>query len=68
MRSCHGPAIFGGVIDAATGKSIINGKTITGFTTEGEYTMKLMDQLEKWGEPMVETLAEQLGAKCKLLA
>jgi hypothetical protein len=55
-------------MDTTTGKSIINGKTITGFTTEGEYVMKLMDQLKAWGEPLVEELAEQLGAKCKLFA
>jgi len=60
---CHGPAIFGSVMDTTTGKSIINGKTITGFTTEGEYVMKLMDQLKAWGEPLVEELAKQLGAK-----
>ena len=30
--------------------------------------MKLMDQLKTWGEPLVEELADELGAKCKLLA
>ena len=65
--SCHGPAIFPGVIDATTGKSIIAGKTITGFTTEAEYDMKLMDTLTTWKEPMVEEMAASLGAKCALL-
>jgi len=60
---CHGPALFAGVIDASTGKSIISGKTITGFTTEGEYVMKLMDTLKSWNEPLVEELAAELGAK-----
>ncbi|TDZ61831.1 Glutathione-independent glyoxalase HSP31 [Colletotrichum trifolii] len=33
---CHGGAIFPGIIDPATSKSIIAGKSVTGFTTEGE--------------------------------
>jgi D-lactate dehydratase len=33
---CHGPAIMPGVIDSKTGKSIIHGMTVTGFTIEGE--------------------------------
>jgi putative intracellular protease/amidase len=66
LLSCHGPALFPGVIDATTGKSIISGKTITGFTTEGEYVMHLMDTLKSWGEPMVEEIAAALGAKCML--
>ena len=33
---CHGPAILPGIIDPKTGKSIIEGKTVTGFTLEGE--------------------------------
>ena len=64
IYSCHGPALYPGVIDATTGKSIISGKTITGFTTEAEYTMKVMDTLKSWGEPLVEDMAAELGAKC----
>jgi hypothetical protein len=30
--------------------------------------MHLMDTLKSWKEPLVEELAEKLGAKCKLLA
>ncbi|KAF2111365.1 class I glutamine amidotransferase-like protein [Lophiotrema nucula] len=59
---CHGPAIFPGIIDSKTGKSIIEGKKITGFTREGEETMKLMPALESWGEPLIDTWAERLGA------
>jgi putative intracellular protease/amidase len=64
---CHGPAIFPGIIDKKTGKSIIEGKTITGFTTEGEEVMGLMDTLRSWKEPLVDETAEQLGAKCTFL-
>src|SRR5208282_2420075 len=28
---CHGPAILPGIIDSTTGKSIVEGKTVTGF-------------------------------------
>ena len=64
-RSCHGPAIYPGVIDPSTNKSIINGKTITGFTTEGEDVMGITDIVRGWGEPLVDEWAERLGAKCE---
>jgi len=60
---CHGEAIFPGVIDRATGKSIIAGKTITGFTTEAEYDMHLMDPIRSWNEPLIDEWADKLGAK-----
>jgi len=60
---CHGPAIFPGIIDPATNKSIINGKTITGFTTQAEDDMKITGELRSWGKPLVEETAETLGAK-----
>lgn len=53
------------MIDASTGKSIISGKTITGFTTEGEQVMGILGTVKSWGEPLVEELAVKLGAKCK---
>jgi D-lactate dehydratase len=63
---CHGPAIYPGVIDESTGDSVIKGKTITGFTTEGEYVLEIMDVLQSWGDvKMVEEIAAELGAKCK---
>ncbi|KAH6627710.1 IgE-binging protein [Chaetomium tenue] len=62
---CHGPAIFAGVLDLATGEPLIRGKTITGFTTEAENTMGIMADLRSWGSAMVEELAEQLGAEYK---
>ncbi|KAK4240925.1 class I glutamine amidotransferase-like protein [Achaetomium macrosporum] len=62
---CHGPAIFAGVLDLATNEPLIKGKTITGFTTEAEFTMGIMSELRTWGSPMVEELAEKLGAQYK---
>jgi D-lactate dehydratase len=64
-RSCHGAAIFAGVIDPATGESIAKGKTFTGFTTEGEYTMGVMEGVRSWKEPLIDEWAEKLGGKCK---
>jgi len=60
---CHGPALFPGIVDLKTGESIIKGKTITGFTTEGEYVMSLMDTLRGWSAKMVDEHAADLGAK-----
>ncbi|ORY01806.1 class I glutamine amidotransferase-like protein [Clohesyomyces aquaticus] len=59
---CHGPAIFPGIVDGKTGESIIKGKTITGFTSEGEDVMKVTDVLKGWGQPLVEDHAKALGA------
>lgn len=42
---CHGPVILPGVIDSSTGRSIIEGKTVTGFTIEGEIVLKVWDKL-----------------------
>jgi putative intracellular protease/amidase len=42
---CHGPAIMPGIIDAKTKKSIIDGKTVTGFTIEGELIFRILDRL-----------------------
>jgi putative intracellular protease/amidase len=44
---CHGPAILPGVIDSKTGKSIIEGKTVTGFTIESELTFNILDKLRQ---------------------
>lgn len=62
---CHGPAIFANMIDRSTGEPLIRGKRITGFTTEAEYTMNIMDDLRSWKSEMVEEVATRLGAKCK---
>ncbi|ETI27143.1 hypothetical protein G647_09825 [Cladophialophora carrionii CBS 160.54] len=60
---CHGEAIYAGVIDPTTGDSIIKGKTITGFTTQGEYDMHVMEPIRSWGEPLIDEWAAKLGAK-----
>lgn len=44
---CHGPAIFPGVLDGTTGKSVIEGKTVTGFTIEGELIFNILDKLRQ---------------------
>ena len=56
---CHGPVILPGVIDATTGTSIIEGKTVTGFTVEGEIVLKVMDKLMSDGVvPVVEAVTK----------
>ncbi|KAH8647873.1 IgE-binging protein [Xylariales sp. PMI_506] len=60
---CHGPAIYANLLDRSTGEPLIKGKRITGFTTEAEITMKIIDELRSWGSEMVEELAARLGAK-----
>jgi putative intracellular protease/amidase len=61
---CHGPAIFAGIKDEA-GVPIVKGRKITGFTTQAEHDMKIMEALRSWGEPLVDEHAEALGAECK---
>src|SRR5262249_52890259 len=46
---CHGPAILPGIIDSKTGKSIIHGKTVTGFTIEGELIFEMLNKLRTDG-------------------
>src|SRR6516165_9660360 len=54
---CHGPAIFPGIIDSKTGKSIIAGKTVTGFTIEGELIFNILNKLrEDKVVPIVEAV------------
>ena len=40
---CHGPALLPGVIDSQTGKTIIEGRTVTGFAIEGEHMLGVFD-------------------------
>jgi putative intracellular protease/amidase len=42
---CHGPAILPGVIDSKTGKTIIEGRTVTGFTIGGELIFRILDKM-----------------------
>jgi putative intracellular protease/amidase len=62
---CHGPALFANLVDPATNEPLIKGKTITGFTTEAEVTMGIMEELRSWGNDMIDEMAAKLGAKCE---
>ena len=33
---CHGPVLLPAILVSKTGRSVLEGKTVTGFTTEGE--------------------------------
>jgi D-lactate dehydratase len=63
--SCHGGAIFPGIIDPETKKSIICGKKVTGFTTKGEEELGLMDAINSWNRPTIEKTAADCGATCR---
>lgn len=60
---CHGGAIFPGIIDKSTGKSIISGKEVTGFTTQGEEEEGVLDTIKSWNRPTIESSAASVGAK-----
>jgi D-lactate dehydratase len=59
---CHGPAIMPGIIDSKTGKSIIHGKTVTGFTIEGELIFRILDKLREDGVVTVVEAVTAAGA------
>ncbi|WFD35718.1 D-lactate dehydratase [Malassezia cuniculi] len=59
---CHGGAIFPGV-KGADGKSIINGREVTGFTTQGEEEEGVLDTINSWNRPTIEASAADAGAK-----
>ncbi|WP_458317811.1 DJ-1/PfpI family protein [Mycolicibacterium brisbanense] len=59
---CHGPVLLPGVVDSATGRSIIDGKTVTGFTIEGEVVLKVLDKLTADGVIPVVTAVTKVGA------
>ncbi|USP81179.1 class I glutamine amidotransferase-like protein [Curvularia clavata] len=63
---CHGGAIFPGIKDEKTGKSIIFGKQVTGFTTQGEIEEGVLDTIKSWNRPTIEAAADSAGAKCKI--
>ncbi|KAI1843221.1 hypothetical protein JX265_012205 [Neoarthrinium moseri] len=60
---CHGGAIFPGIIDEHTGKSIIAGKKVTGFTTKGEEEEGVLDTIKSWHRPTIESSASSAGAQ-----
>jgi D-lactate dehydratase len=56
---CHGPVLLPGVVDSQTGESIIEGKTVTGFTIEGEVVLEVWDKLKSDGvAPVVEAVTK----------
>jgi len=60
--SCHGGAIFPGIIDSSTKKSIIAGKKVTGFTTKGEEDLGHVEKIKEWGAVTIEASAAGAGA------
>ncbi|KAJ1990624.1 plasma membrane heat shock protein [Coemansia spiralis] len=59
---CHGPAILPSVIDGKTGRPIISGKTVTGFTDKGEEQMGLLERIRALGLVPISEGAEKAGA------
>ena len=59
---CHGPAILPGVIDSKTGKSIIEGRTVTGFTLEGEMLLGILHKLREDKVTIVVDAVTKVGA------
>ncbi|KAJ5875541.1 uncharacterized protein N7473_012888 [Penicillium subrubescens] len=59
---CHGGAIFPGIIDPATGKSIISGRRVTGFTNRGEEEHGILDVIKGWNRQTIEASAASCGA------
>ncbi|KAI8320156.1 class I glutamine amidotransferase-like protein [Martensiomyces pterosporus] len=62
---CHGPAILPSIKDAKTGKSIIDGKTVTGFTDAGEDVMGLTNPIKEFGLVSIQQGAADAGATYK---
>ncbi|CUM67946.1 uncharacterized protein PRCAT00005659001 [Priceomyces carsonii] len=59
---CHGPAIFENFDDPKTGKPLIQGKTITGFTDEGEKILKVDEIMKKNHLLSIQDVAKKYGA------
>ncbi|CAO3644806.1 unnamed protein product [Cunninghamella echinulata] len=59
---CHGPIILPYIKDT-DGSSIIKGKTITGFSTEGEIKFDVLSKIESDGVKTVEEAAAEVNAK-----
>lgn len=58
---CHGPAILPAIKDES-GKSVIAGKTVTGFTTKGEEVMGLLARMKEAKVTTIEEGAASVGA------
>jgi putative intracellular protease/amidase len=60
---CHGAAIFTGIKDKVTGKSIVAGKEVTGFSTEGDRLAGVLDKIHGDGVNTTEESAVLAGAR-----
>ncbi|CCF60026.1 hypothetical protein KAFR_0I02470 [Kazachstania africana CBS 2517] len=60
---CHGPAIFDGLNDKKTGKNILNGKAITGFTDIGETMLGVDTIMKEMNLLSVEDIAKKYNVK-----
>lgn len=59
---CHGPAVLPGVKDVKTGKPLIQGKKITGFTDKGEDELNLSDTMARNCVRTIRAVAVEVGA------
>lgn len=59
---CHGPEIFDGLNDKSTGKPLIAGKKVTGFTDEGEKVLSLDPLLAKYKLKTCKQIYQEIGA------
>lgn len=59
---CHAPTIFANLFDKSTGKLLITGKKITGFTSSAETLLGLDPLLDAKNLVRVEAVAESAGA------
>jgi putative intracellular protease/amidase len=60
---CHGGAIFTGIKDAETGQSIIAGKDVTGFSTEGDELAGVLNRIHRDGVMTTEESVRMAGAQ-----
>lgn len=60
---CHGPMIFNGIKDPKTGEHIVKDRQVTGFPTEGEKSLQLLDILRERGTRTVEESLSEVGAR-----
>lgn len=59
---CHGGAILPGVKDKS-GKSIISGRKVTGFTDRGEKELGALEEIKSWNRPTIESASASAGAE-----
>jgi D-lactate dehydratase len=59
---CHGGAIFPGILDTISGKSVIAGKQVTGFSTEGDRMAGVLEKIHEDGVKTTEESAVAAGA------